>query len=86
MASRAKTFPICEHGGWKHTSAFHKTPTTNRNQTLENFGQDIGGKENGLQLATEEEGGPFGIGAILATLQQTGKLSIRRIRRNTTGR
>ena len=37
-------------------------------------------------MDAEEEGGPFGIGVTLATLQQTGKLPKRRSSRNTTAR
>ena len=29
-----QTFPISKLGGWKHTTAFHKSPKTNRHQAF----------------------------------------------------
>ena len=29
-----QTFPISKLGGWKHTTAFHKSPKMNRHQAL----------------------------------------------------
>ena len=33
-----KNLPLSELGGWKHTSAFHKPPQTNRHRTLKYLG------------------------------------------------
>ena len=34
-----QTFPISKLGGWKHTTACHKSSETNRHQTFKNLGQ-----------------------------------------------
>ena len=34
-----QTFPISKLGGWKHTTAFHKSSKTNRHQALKHLRQ-----------------------------------------------
>ena len=79
-----QTFPISKLGGWKHTSLHSinrpRRTDTRRSNTLDNT--DV--MEIDRQLATEEDGRPFGIGVTLACLQQAGKLPRRTSRRNTT--
>ena len=68
-----QTFPISKLGGWMHTTASHKSSKTNiprRSNTLDIT--DV--MEIGRSLATEEDGGPFGIGVTLACLRQARKL------------
>ena len=79
-----QTFPISKLGGWKHTTSFFinrpRRTNTRRSKTLDNT--DV--MEIGRRLATEEDGGPFGIGVTPACLQQAVKLPRRTSHRNTT--
>ena len=82
-----QTFPISKLGGWKYTTTFHKSSKIDRYQALNTLDTtDV--MEICRKLATEEDGGPFGIGAPLACLQQAWKLHRRIIRRggHKTGR
>ena len=77
-----QTFPISKLGGWKHTTAFHKSSKTNRHQALEHLRQ-YWCYGNLSVIGTEQDGGPFVIGVTLAFLQQAGKLPRWTSRRNT---
>ena len=69
-----QTFPISKLGGWKHTTASHKSSEVNRHLVLKHFRQYWCFGNWLVQLATEEDGGLFEIGMTLACLQQAGKL------------
>ena len=78
-----QTFPTCKLGGWKPTTAFHKTSETNRHQELKHLRQYwcyvnrsvIGNRGGGWSLR---------IVVALACLQHAWKLPKRTSRRNTT--
>ena len=77
-----QTFPISKLGGWKHTTAFHKSSEANRHRALEHLRQY---RCYGNRPAVCNRGRRwiFGIGVTLACLQQAGKLPRRTRCRNT---
>ena len=70
---RYPDFPISKLGNWKHTTVFHKSPETNRHQTLKHFRPHwcFGNWSVFFQLNRMS---PFGILVGFACLQQAGKL------------
>ena len=72
-----KTISFSELCSWKQTSAIHKPSKTNWQQMLTHLEQyrTLGAMKIGMQLATEEEGGPFGIGVTLPVRSKQGNYS-----------
>ena len=78
-----QTFTISKLGGWKHTTAFHKSSDANRHPEVKHIRQ-YSCYGNRSVIGTEKDGRPFRIGVTLACLQQAGKLPRRTSRQNTT--